>query len=138
MSMPSFNLGWYSHGHAKRTPYEGNGPYRFMGIVTSTKEILRHLYRPTGIGPGLKELLQDLKERGIERVSCSATTIVRWKGPIEEMFPFPISKECMVISKEISFPAASQRRSEITGDFKKVYKAENKEKGKRKLPRIPG
>lgn len=107
-----------------------------LGVRTDgTKEILGYLIAPTESAQAWKELLQDLKERGIERVSLFCTDgLSGMEGAIEEMFPSSNIQRCMVhIQRNIVSSCRVKDRSEITGDFKKVYKAENKEKAKRKL-----
>ena len=121
-----------------------------IGItVEGTKEILGYTIAPNESSTAWKELFDDFKSRGLERVSLICTDgLSGIEEVIEESFPSSKIQRCIVhISRNIVSKVRVNDRREIMDDFKNVYKSKDLnraleelesfcDKWKRKYPRV--
>lgn len=107
-----------------------------LGItVEGTKEILGYLTAPCESAEAWKELLQDIKDRGVEKVSLFCTDgLSGMEEAINDLFPRSNIQRCMVhIQRNIKSKCRVKDQSDIMSDFKTVYKADDKEEAQAKF-----
>lgn len=100
-----------------------------------SKEVLAYTVAPTESAYNWKELLEELKDRGVEDVLLFISDGL--KGMIEAIqntFPKAQYQTCLVhVARNISHKVRVEDRQAICDDFKTIYKAANKEKGQKTL-----
>lgn len=107
-----------------------------IGItVEGTKEILGYSIAPNESSEIWKELLNDFKSRGLERVSLFCTDgLAGMEEVIEQTFPTAKIQRCLVhVSRNIASKVRVTDRKEILDDFKDVYNASTLSDAKKKL-----
>lgn len=99
------------------------------------KEVLGYVLSPNESASIWKELLNSLKERGVERVDLFVTDGL--SGMIEtisEVYPKAKIQRCIVhVQRNIMAKARVKDKKEIIEDFKSIYQSENKENALQKL-----
>lgn len=101
-----------------------------IGItVDGSKEILGYEIAPNESAEVWKSLLNNLKQRGLERISLICTDELNgMENAINETYPQANIQRCLVhISRNISAKVRVKVRREILQDFKEVYRAKTKE-----------
>ncbi len=104
--------------------------YIAVGInEDGNKEVLSYMIAPTESAYNYKELLEDLKARGVQDVLLFISDGL--KGMAESIFSvYPKAKyqQCLVhISRNIAHKVRITDREEVCHDFKAVYQATNKD-----------
>ena len=120
----------------KRDTVSKEAVYIAVGICPDgSKEVLSYTIAPTESAFVWKELLQDLKERGVEEVLLFISDGL--KGIIESIFNvFPDSKYqscCVHLSRNIAHKVRVADRAEICEDFKSIYRSINREMAEKAL-----
>ena len=120
----------------KRDTVSKEAVYIAVGICPDgSKEVLSYTIAPTESAFVWKELLQDLKERGVEEVLLFISDGL--KGIIESIFNvFPDSKYqscCVHLSRNIAHKVRVADRAEICEDFKSIYQSNNREMAEKAL-----
>ncbi len=106
--------------------------YIAVGIrEDGSKEVIAYTIAPTESAFNWKELLLEIKERGVEEVllflSDGLTGMV---DTISSAFPKAQFQTCLVhVARTISHKVRVEDRAEICEDFKTVYRADNQEAG---------
>ena len=101
-----------------------------LGItLEGTKEILGYRIAPNESSEIWKELLADLRARGVERVSLFCTDgLSGMENVINESFPTSKIQRCLVhIQRNLCAKARVTDRKEVANDFKEVYRSKTKE-----------
>lgn len=97
-----------------------------LGIrPNGNKEVLEYKIAPTESCEVWRELLQDLKNRGLKSCSLFVTDgLAGYYNVVEELFKI---QRCIVhVSRNISAKVRVSDRKKILDDFKKVYTQETK------------
>ena len=101
-----------------------------LGVRTDgTKEILGYAIAPTESKTIWCELLDDLKERGVNDVALFCTDgLSGMEEAISERFPGARIQRCFLhVERNISAKVRVSDRSEVLGDFKQIAHCRNKE-----------
>ena len=139
-----------THIPLKRQTVSKEAVYIVIGIrLDGTKEVLGFSIAPTESSYVWKEILQDLKDRGLEEVLLVATDgLSGINDSIHSIYPNAQFQQCCVhISRNIAHKVRVSDRQEVCNDFKLVYQAASKEeamnqisfmidKWKKQYPRI--
>jgi len=120
----------------KRDTVSKEAVYITVGIrEDGSKEVLAYTVAPTESAFVWEEVLQDLKERGVEEVLLFISDGL--KGITDRIFAvFPDAKYqacCVHLARNISHKVRVSDRAEICDDFKTVYRAESRELGEEAL-----
>lgn len=102
--------------------------YLAIGITPDgNKEILGYRIAPTENCEVWRELLIDLKERGLEKVNLFCTDGLKgFTNLVEELFSEPKIQRCLIhVMRNICSKVKVKERNEIMKDFKKVYQQDN-------------
>ena len=102
--------------------------YLAIGITPEgNKEILGYRIAPTENCEVWRELLIDLKERGLEKVNLFCTDGLKgFTNIVEELFPEPKIQRCLIhVMRNICSKVKVKERNEIMKDFKRVYQQDN-------------
>ncbi|HAA4288218.1 TPA_asm: IS256 family transposase [Listeria monocytogenes] len=139
-----------THIPLKRQTVSKEAVYIVIGIrLDGTKEVLGFSIAPTESSYVWKEILQDLKDRGLEEVLLVVTDgLSGIDDSIHSIYPNAQFQQCCVhISRNIAHKVRVSDRQEVCNDFKLVYQAASKEeamnqisfmidKWKKQYPRI--
>lgn len=104
--------------------------YIALGIRTNgNKEVLGYKIAPTESCEVWKELLLDLKSRGLKSASLFCTDgLAGFTNVVEELFENPKIQRCLVhVSRNIAAKVRVHDRKAILEDFKEVYNKDTKE-----------
>ena len=119
-----------AHIPLKRQTVSKEAVYIVIGIrLDGTKEVLGFSIAPTGSSYVWKEILQDLKDRGLEEVLLVVTDgLSGINDSIHSIYPNAQFQQCCVhISRNIAHKVRVSDRQEVCNDFKLVYQAASKE-----------
>ena len=119
-----------THIPLKRQTVSKEAVYIVIGIrLDGTKEVLGFTIAPTESAYVWKEILQDLKDRGLEEVLLVVSDgLSGIHDSIHSVYPNAQFQQCCVhISRNISHKVRVSDRKEICDDFKLVYQATSKE-----------
>ena len=114
----------------KRQTVSKEAVYIVIGIrLDGTKEVLGFNIAPTESAYVWKEILQDLKNRGLEEVLLVVTDgLSGINDSIYSVYPNAQFQQCCVhVSRNIAHKVRINDRKEICDDFKTVYQADSKE-----------
>ncbi|MDT6677596.1 IS256 family transposase, partial [Enterococcus faecium] len=118
-----------THIPLKRQTVSKEAVYIVIGIrLDGTKEVLGFTIAPTESAYVWKEILQDLKDRGLEEVLLVVTDgLSGIDDSIHSVYPNAQFQQCCVhISRNIAHKVRVSDRQEICSDFKLVYQASSK------------
>lgn len=120
----------------KRDTVSKEAVYIAVGIrEDGSKEVLSYTIAPTESAFVWKELLEDIKDRGVEEVLLFISDGL--KGITERIltvYPEAQYQSCCVhISRNIAHKVRVPDRAEICEDFKSVYRSDNREMGEKAL-----
>lgn len=110
--------------------------YIALGITPEgNKEILAYSIAPTESVTNWKEILKDLQDRGVKRVSLFCTDGLHgMKDAIEETYNGSKIQRCLLhVQRNINSKVRVKDRTEISEDFKKVYTSDSKANAKEAL-----
>lgn len=119
-----------THIPLKRQTVSKEAVYIVIGIrLDGTKEVLGFSIAPTESSYVWKEILQDLKNRGLEEVLLVVTDgLSGINDSIHSIYPNAQFQQCCVhISRNIAHKVRVSDRQEVCNDFKLVYQAASKE-----------
>ena len=119
-----------THIPLKRQTVSKEAVYIVIGIrLDGTKEVLGFSLAPTESAYVWKEILQDLKDRGLKEVLLVVTDgLSGINDSIHSIYPNAQFQQCCVhISRNIAHKVRVSDRQEICSDFKLVYQASSKE-----------
>ena len=119
-----------THIPLKRQTVSKEAVYIVIGIrLDGTKEVPGFSIAPTESSYVWKEILQDLKDRGLEEVLLVVTDgLSGINNSIHSIYPNAQFQQCCVhISRNIAHKVRVSDRQEICNDFKLVYQAASKE-----------
>ena len=119
-----------THIPLKRQTVSKKAVYIVIGIrLDGTKEVLGFSIAPTESSYVWKEILQDLKDRGLEEVLLVVTDgLSGIDDSIHSIYPNAQFQQCCVhISRNIAHKVRVSDRQEVCNDFKLVYQAASKE-----------
>ena len=119
-----------THIPLKRQTVSKEAVYIVIGIrLDGTKEVLGFTIAPTESAYVWKEILQDLKDRGLEEVLLVVTDgLSGINDSILSVYPDAQFQQCCVhVSRNIAHKVRVKDRKEICDDFKTVYQANSKE-----------
>lgn len=119
-----------THIPVKRKTVAKEAIYIVIGIrLDGTKEVLGFTIAPTESAYIWKEILQDLKDRGLEEVLLVVTDgLSGIHDSIHSVYPNAQFQQCCVhVSRNIAHKVRVKDRKEICDDFKTVYQALSKE-----------
>ncbi|MDT6573201.1 IS256 family transposase, partial [Enterococcus faecium] len=119
-----------THIPLKRQTVSKEAVYIVIGIrLDGTKEVLGFTIAPTESAYVWKEILQDLKDRGLEEVLLVVTDgLSGIDDSIHSVYPNAQFQQCCVhVSRNIAHKVRVRGRKEICEDFKLVYQANSKE-----------
>ncbi|WP_326716914.1 IS256 family transposase [Vagococcus jeotgali] len=119
-----------THIPVKRKTVAKEAIYIVIGIrLDGTKEVLGFTIAPTESAYIWKEILQDLKDRGLEEVLLVVTDGLNGiHDSIHSVYPNAQFQQCCVhVSRNIAHKVRVKDRKEICDDFKTVYQALSKE-----------
>ena len=119
-----------THIPLKRQTVSKEAVYIVIGIrLDGTKEVLGFSIAPTESSYVWKEILQDLKDRGLEEVLLVATDgLSGINDSIHSIYPNAQFQQCCVhISRNIAHKVRVSDRQEVCNDFRLVYQAASKE-----------
>ena len=119
-----------THIPVKRKTVSKEAIYIVIGIrLDGTKEVLGFTIAPTESAYVWKEILQDLKDRGLEEVLLVVTDgLSGIDDSIHSIYPNAQFQQCCVhISRNIAHKVRVKDRKEICDDFKTIYQASSKE-----------
>lgn len=119
-----------THIPLKRQTVSKEAVYIVIGIrLDGTKEVLGFTIAPTESAYVWKEILQDLKDRGLEEVLLVVTDgLSGIHDSIHSVYPNAQFQQCCVhISRNIAHKVRVSDRQEVCNDFKLVYQAASKE-----------
>lgn len=125
-----------THIPLKRQTVSKEAVYIVIGIrLDGTKEVLGFSIAPTESAYVWKEILQDLKNRGLEEVLLVVTDgLSGINDSICSIYPNAQFQQCCVhISRNIAHKVRVSDRKEICDDFKLVYQAGSKEEAINKV-----
>lgn len=120
----------------KRETVSKEAVYIAVGIrEDGSKEVLAYTIAPTESAFVWKELLQELKERGVQEVLLFVSDGLKGiADSISEHFPISNYQTCIVhVARNISHKVRVADRAEICDDFKSVYRADSLEAGQAAL-----
>lgn len=120
----------------KRDTVTKEAVYIAVGIrEDGSKEVLSYTIAPTESAFVWKELLEDLKERGVEEVLLFISDGLKGiTDRILTVFPDAQYQSCCVhISRNIAHKVRITDRAEICEDFKSVYRADDHKLGEKAL-----
>ena len=113
--------------------------YILIGItISGEKEILSYELFPTELPENYKDMLEDIKKRGLNRVLLFVTDRLKGiKEKLEETFPKAKYQTCwMHVIRNVLLKVRSKDKTEISEDLKAVYQASTKdEAGKNQILR---
>ncbi len=101
-----------------------------LGItLEGTKEILGYIIAPNESAEIWKELLENLKSRGVERISLFCTDgLSGMETVIQDTFPDSKIQRCLVhIQRNLCAKTRVNDRKDVAKDFKEVYRSKSKE-----------
>ena len=104
--------------------------YIAIGINTNgTKEIIAYSIAPTESAEGWRDLLLDIKDRGIEEVALFCTDgLAGMEKVISEIYPTSKIQRCILhVTRNISSKVRVSDRKDILDDFTKVYSSDTLE-----------
>ncbi|MFZ6626752.1 IS256 family transposase [Vagococcus fluvialis] len=119
-----------THIPLKRQTVSKEAVYIVIGIrLDGTKEVLGFSIAPTESSYVWKEILQDLKDRGLEEILLVVTDgLSGIDDSIHSIYPHAQFQQCCVhISRNIAHKVRVSDRQEVCNDFKLVYQAASKE-----------
>ncbi|MCU7357268.1 IS256 family transposase [Enterococcus dispar] len=119
-----------THIPLKRQTVSKEAVYITIGIrLDGTKEVLGFTIAPTESAYIWKEVLQDLKNRGLEEVLLVVTDgLSGIEESIHSVYPNAQFQQCCVhVSRNIAHKVRIRDRKEICEEFKAVYQATSKE-----------
>ena len=119
-----------THIPVKRQTVSKEAVYITIGIrLDGTKEVLGFTIAPTESAYIWKEVLQDLRKRGLEEVLLVVTDgLSGIEESIHSVYPNAQFQQCCVhVSRNIAHKVRVRDRKEICEDFKLVYQANTKE-----------
>ncbi|OJG09330.1 transposase [Enterococcus aquimarinus] len=119
-----------THIPLKRQTVSKEAVYIVIGIrLDGTKEVLGFSIAPTESAYVWKEILQDLKKRGLEKVLLVVTDgLSGINDSIYNVYPNAQFQQCCVhVSRNIAHKVRVSDRREICNDFKSVYQSRSKE-----------
>ena len=119
-----------THIPLKRQTVSKEAVYIVIGIrLDGTKEVLGFTIAPTESAYVWKEILQDLKDRGLEEVLLVVTDgLSGINDSIHSIYSNAQFQQCCVhISRNIAHKVRVSDRQEVCNDFKLVYQAASKE-----------
>ena len=119
-----------THIPVKRQTVSKEAVYITIGIrLDGTKEVLGFTIVPTESAYIWKEVLQDLRNRGLEEVLLVVTDgLSGIEESIHSVYPNAQFQQCCVhVSRNIAHKVRVRDRKEICEDFKLVYQANSKE-----------
>lgn len=119
-----------THIPVKRQTVSKEAVYITIGIrLDGTKEVLGFTIAPTESAYIWKEVLQDLRKRGLEEVLLVVTDGLSCiEESIHSVYPNAQFQQCCVhVSRNIAHKVRVRDRKEICEDFKLVYQANSKE-----------
>ena len=125
-----------THIPLKRQTVSKEAVYIVIGIrLDGTKEVLGFSLAPTESAYVWKEILQDLKDRGLEEVLLVVTDgLSGIDDSIHSVYPNAQFQQCCVhISRNIAHKVRVSDRQEICSDFKLVYQASSKEEANNQI-----
>ena len=125
-----------THIPLKRQTVSKEAVYIVIGIrLDGTKEVLGFSIAPTESSYVWKEILQDLKDRGLEEVLLVVTDgLSGIDDSIHSIYPNAQFQQCCVhISRNIAHKVRVSDRQEICSDFKLVYQASSKEEANNQI-----
>ncbi|MEG0619037.1 MAG: IS256 family transposase [Bacilli bacterium] len=125
-----------THIPLKRQTVSKEAVYIVIGIrLDGTKEVLGFSIAPTESAYAWKEILQDLKGRGLEEVLLVVTDgLSGINDSIHSVYPNAQFQQCCVhISRNIAHKVRVSDRQEICNDFKLVYQAISKEEANNQI-----
>lgn len=120
----------------KRQTVSKEAVYIVIGIrLDGTKEVLGFTIAPTESAYIWKEIMQDLKDRGLEEVLLVVTDGLKGVNDnIQSVYPKAQFQQCCVhISRNIAHKVRINDRKEICDDFKGVYQARSKEEATKQI-----
>ncbi|WP_230203817.1 IS256 family transposase, partial [Enterococcus faecium] len=124
------------HIPLKRQTVSKEAVYIVIGIrLDGTKEVLGFSLAPTESAYVWKEILQDLKDRGLKEVLLVVTDgLSGINDSIHSVYPNAQFQQCCVhISRNIAHKVRVSDRQEICSDFKLVYQASSKEEANNQI-----
>ncbi len=125
-----------THIPLKRQTVSKEAVYIVIGIrLDGTKEVLGFSLAPTESAYVWKEILQDLKDRGLKEVLLVVTDgLSGINDSIHSVYPNAHFQQCCVhISRNIAHKVRVSDRQEICSDFKLVYQASSKEEANNQI-----
>ena len=125
-----------THIPLKRQTVSKEAVYIVIGIrLDGTKEVLGFSLAPTESAYVWKEILQDLKDRGLKEVLLVVTDgLSGINDSIHSVYPNAQFQQCYVhISRNIAHKVRVSDRQEICSDFKLVYQASSKEEANNQI-----
>ncbi len=125
-----------THIPLKRQTISKEAVYIVIGIrLDGTKEVLGFSLAPTESAYVWKEILQDLKDRGLKEVLLVVTDgLSGINDSIHSVYPNAQFQQCCVhISRNIAHKVRVSDRQEICSDFKLVYQASSKEEANNQI-----
>ncbi|MDT2805039.1 IS256 family transposase [Enterococcus lactis] len=125
-----------THIPLKRQTVSKEAVYIVIGIrLDGTKEVLGFSLAPTESDYVWKEILQDLKDRGLKEVLLVVTDgLSGINDSIHSVYPNAQFQQCCVhISRNIAHKVRVSDRQEICSDFKLVYQASSKEEANNQI-----
>ncbi|HAQ2769488.1 TPA: IS256 family transposase [Enterococcus faecium] len=125
-----------THIPLKRQTVSKEAVYIVIGIrLDGTKEVLGFSLAPTESAYVWKEILQDLKDRGLKEVLLVVTDgLSGINDSIHSVYPNAQFQQCCVhISRNIAYKVRVSDRQEICSDFKLVYQASSKEEANNQI-----
>ncbi|MDV4660856.1 IS256 family transposase [Enterococcus faecium] len=125
-----------THIPLKRQTVSKEAVYIVIGIrLDGTKEVLGFSLAPTESAYVWKEILQDLKDRGLKEVLLVVTDgLSGINDSIHSVYPNAQFQQCCVhISRNIAHKVRVSDRQEICEDFKLVYQASSKEEANNQI-----
>ncbi|EGP4701176.1 MULTISPECIES: IS256 family transposase [Enterococcus] len=125
-----------THIPLKRQTVSKEAVYIVIGIrLDGTKEVLGFSLAPTESAYVWKEILQDLKDRGLKEVLLVVTNgLSGINDSIHSVYPNAQFQQCCVhISRNIAHKVRVSDRQEICSDFKLVYQASSKEEANNQI-----
>ena len=120
----------------RRDTVEKEAVYVAVGIrEDGTKEVISYYIAPTESSHVWKELLRDIKSRGVEEVLLFITDgLAGIKERILESFPYAKYQSCLIhVGRNIFTKVRVTDRQEVADDFKTVYTQSTKEAGEKAL-----
>ncbi|WP_275335427.1 IS256 family transposase [Enterococcus faecium] len=125
-----------THIPLKRQTVSKEAVYIVIGIrLDGTKEVLGFSLAPTESAYVWKEILQDLKDRGLKEVLLVVTDgLSGINDSIHSVYTNAQFQQCCVhISRNIAHKVRVSDRQEICSDFKLVYQASSKEEANNQI-----